>query len=131
MFEIHFDYGEEEIDLAQARTRLSAASDFIAFSLQDLYTGPVPTEAVAPYVLQLEQQAEDLIATLDPLEDEAIGSYEVLDSLLGTCGSIDRLLAEIVNVSMEAGLSEDSVDEIDEAISPMIKEIYDIVLGGD
>jgi hypothetical protein len=34
-----------------------------------------------------------------------------------------------VNAGMEAGLSEASVDEIDQEMTPMINDLYDTVLG--
>jgi formylglycine-generating enzyme required for sulfatase activity len=129
MFETHFKYGEGEIDLNRARSELTTESDFIGFAVRGFASGPVPSEAVAPYMLGLEQQASALISLLDPIDEDAIGSFGVLDTLSSTCGSLNDLMTDIVNAGMEAGLSEASVDEIDQEMTPMINDLYDTVLG--
>ena len=130
MFETHFKAGEGEIDLNRARSELTTESDFIGFAVRGFASGPVPSEAVAPFMLQLETQTGTLIELLDPIDDGKIGSTEVLDTLLVTCGTFNNLLSNIVNASMDSGLSEASVDEIDQEMTPMINDLYDTVLGG-
>lgn len=129
MFETHFKAGEGEIDLNRARSELTIESDFIGFAVRGFASGPVPSEAVAPFMLQLEQETATLIGLLDPIDDGKIGSAEVLDTLLVTCGTFNNLLSNIVNASMDSGLSEASVDEIDQEMTPMINDLYDTVLG--
>ncbi len=129
MFETHFKYGEGQIDLDRALFELDAESDFIGFAVRGFASGPVPSEAVAPFMLQLETQTGTLIELLDPIDDGKIGSAEVLDTLLGACGTFNNLLSNIVNASMDSGLSEASVDEIDQEMTPMINDLYNTVQG--
>ncbi|TFH38075.1 MAG: hypothetical protein E4G99_00595 [Anaerolineales bacterium] len=130
MFETHFKYSEGEIDLTRAKSELTTEGDFVGFAVRGFSSGPVPSLAVAPYILELEQQTNTLAYLLPPKNDSLIGSAQTLDTLGGICGSLNNLMTEIVHTSMAAGLSEASVDEIDQEMTPMINDLYDTVMGG-
>ncbi len=127
MFETHFKYSEGEIDQQQARAELEIEGDFLEFPAHGLSSGDVPSEAVAPYLLRLEREMQTLIGLVDPIDRDAIGSVEVLDTLSATCQTLNGLQGEVVSASMEAGLSEASVDELDQGVTPMINDMYEMV----
>jgi hypothetical protein len=128
MFETHSDFGEGEIDLDTARSELEMESNFVSFIWQGMARGPVPTDAVGPYLLDLEEEGRALIG--HPIGADSIGSSEILGTLSETCGSVDRLMQEIVTAGLEAGLTEASLDEIDQGLSEIITDWYDLTIWG-
>jgi hypothetical protein len=117
------------IDIERAEFELSVEGDFAGFAQRGFVSGPVPSEPVATYIFQLEQQLGRMVEFLIPIEEEQIGSAEAIDSLGATCGALSDLQMAILNASVEAGLTWEDVDEIDADISPMIGDLYDSVMG--
>lgn len=130
MFETHFYYAEGELDLEQAITQLNAEGDFVAFAVRGFSSGPVPSGDVAPYMLDLEGQSRNMIDLLPPLDHSLIGSTQALDTLGNTCGVLSDLLNGIIDASKAAGLTETSVEQIDQEMTPMINDLFDMVLEG-
>lgn len=130
MFETHFKSSNGEIDLERAMFELTTEGDLISFATRGFVSGPVPSEDVATYLFELEQQMTALIAFLDPIEQSAIGSAEVIDSLDATCGTLNQLQQTIIDASVESGLTWEEVDEIDFSLSSMIRDFYDQIRGG-
>ena len=129
IFETHFNYNAGEIDIDRAKFELSAESDFVALAVSSLAKSPVPNDSVAPYILELEDQTQVIVGFLPPLSDSLIGSTQALDTLGSVCGRLNDLLTDIVNEGQTAGLSETSIDKIDQETVPLINDLYDLVLG--
>jgi hypothetical protein len=130
VFETHFNYAEGELDLEQAITQLNAEGDFVALAVRGFSSGPVPSGDVAPYMLDLEGQSRNMIDLLPPLDHSLIGSTQALDTLGNTCGVLSDLLNGIIDASKAAGLTETSVEQIDQEMTPMINDLFDMVLEG-
>ncbi len=129
IFETHTKYAQGAIDIERAEFELSVEGDFAGFAQRGFVSGPVPSEPVATYIFQLEQQLGRMVEFLIPIEEEQIGSAEAIDSLGATCGALSDLQMAILNASVEAGLTWEDVDQIDADISPMIGDLYDSVMG--
>jgi hypothetical protein len=130
MFETHFEYSQGEIGLGRALHELNAESDVLAFAWHGFTSGPVPSDATGPFMFRLEQQIMVLIELLDPIDEDAIGTPEVQETLFDVCAALKGLQSEIVSASLEAGLTEADVNEIHEEIAPLIEDLYKQVLGG-
>lgn len=128
MYETHFEYWQGKIDLEHALHELNAESDVLAFAWRGFTSGPVPSDTTGPLMFRLEEQIRVLIGLLDPIDEDAIGAPEVLATLSQACGALEGLQSEVVSTSMAAGLTEADVDEIFEAMTLTVKDLYEELL---
>lgn len=129
MYETHFEFSREEIGLERALQELDAEGDVLALVWRGFTSGPVPSDATGPYMFRLEGQIMMLIGLLDPIDQNAIGTPEVQETLFDVCAALEGLQAEIVSASIEAGLAETDVEEIGEEVAPLLEDLYEQFLG--
>ncbi|NIS82369.1 MAG: hypothetical protein GTO14_19665 [Anaerolineales bacterium] len=130
MFETHTNFQQGEINLEEAKEDLSLESDFISFTRWDILEA-YQNELVAEFMWRLEGEIGVLVELVDKTDDGMIDSPEVFDTLFPTCGSLLDLQSEIVFTAMDAGLTEESIDEIDLSDSEMYSDFYDMIFGGN
>jgi len=128
MFETYMTFQEGEIDLQKANSQLSLEADFVSRTDWDLPEA-YENEVAAAFMLTLETQMGGLIELIDTTNNNKIESSEALDTLYPVCGSLFDLLSEIVHAAMEAGLTEESVNEIDVSRTDMYKDFYGMIFG--
>jgi len=130
MFETHSNFQQGDIDFEEAKEELGLEADFIRFARWFTVESYI-NETVAEFMWRLEVDMRSLIELIDTTQDDMIGSSEVLDALFPICGSLFDLQTEIVFTAMQAGLTEESVDEIDLSDSEMYTDFYDSIMEGD
>lgn len=129
MFETHFDFQQGNIDIEEAKSDLSLEADFISWTRWDS-PAAYQNETAAEFMWRLEMEMGGLIELIDTTDDDMIGSAEVLDTLLlTTCSSLFDLLTDIIDTAMEAGLTQESINEIDITYTEMFNDFYEMIFG--
>ena len=121
MFDTHVYYQQSKIDLAVAQEKLSLAADFLVIA-EWFSPESYRSETSAALMLELELTMRALIEWYDATGEEDIGTQETLDALFPICETAQTLQTDVVFTAMEAGLYEESVDEIDRDLCE--SEIY-------
>ena len=129
-FAINARLQKNEIDITTANALLSDVSSFVAGVLTSLFEWGHPSENVLPFRTRLEQDIEVLIELLGRMETGEIGSPEVTDALLEACSTLQDTQTDIVFTAFDAGLTEESVREIESQIDDIIRHLLDIESGG-
>lgn len=127
MFETHSDYQQGKIDLPTAQADLSLAADFLAFAewfSPESYRG----ETSAALMLELELNMRALVEWFDATGEEDIGTQETLDALFPICESAQELQTKVVFTAMDAGLSEEVIEELDPSDAEWFTYYYDRIM---
>ena len=69
---------------------------------------------------------EVLIELLGRMDGGELGSPEVTDALLETCSTLERTQTEIVFAALDAGLTEESVRELESEVEEIYRDLMDI-----
>jgi formylglycine-generating enzyme required for sulfatase activity/Tol biopolymer transport system component len=128
MFETHTNFQQGEIDLEEAKSDLAHESDYIAFTHWDIPEA-YQNDIAAELMWRLEEEMRMLIELIDTTEDDMIGSPEVLDILTPMCGTFMDLEADIAFAAMDAGLTEESISEIDPSSSELYDDFNNLIFG--
>jgi len=130
MYQTHSDFGQGVIDRERARAELDTEADFIGFTQRGTASMAAPSEAIAPHLASLEELTLALIEVYG-VNDDSIGTPDVLATLDPTCGSLQARMQAIVADAQTAGLSSDSLDTLANEISvEMIEDLYNLTVWG-
>ncbi len=130
MYETQYAYQQGDIDLEKAKSEWSIESDLLAFSVWDS-PAAYAVDTTAALMVRLEDNMRTLIELTDATGDEDMGSAETLDALLPICTSLQDLQTEVVFSAMDAGLSEETIEEIDPSDSELFTDFYDQILSAE
>jgi hypothetical protein len=129
MYDTHIKYQEGEIDITKAKSDLAIESDFFSLVYREFVKWADPSDAVAPFKEKLEQHMGTMIELWGQMNSGDVGSLEVTDPLFGTCSSLFEIQNDIFKSATDAGLSQDSADELASEIEELLNDLYDSVSG--
>jgi hypothetical protein len=131
MFETQARFVAQEIDMAEAGSALATISDAVDSVVSGYDDWRNPSEATAPYKVRLEPLTEVLVDLLNRMEGGGIVTDSVVaDNLLNTCSSLSDLQDDASSAAMEAGLTLESMDELDYEVADLLRDSWDQVMGG-
>lgn len=130
-FATHSRLQKNEIDAKTANDQLSTESFFVSLVLTWLFDWADPSEIVLPLKIQLERDMEALIELLGRMEGGELGSPQVTDALSEACSALDRTQTKIVFAAFDAGLTEETVQELESEVEDMYWDLMDIESGGE
>jgi hypothetical protein len=121
-YNTHADYGQGVIGMERAQVELEAESNFVEYVMRGI-TSTVPgSEQVASHLLEIETQANALVEWLMPASLELSGGLEAIER---SCLALQNRMDQIYNQVQEAGISGDTLDELDDETTPIIEDLYD------
>jgi hypothetical protein len=131
MFETQARFVAQEIDMAGAGSALATISDAVDSVVSGYDDWRNPSEATAPYKVRSETLTEVLVDLLSRMEGGGIVTDSVVaDNLLNTCSSLSDLQDDASSAAMEAGLTLESMDELDYEVADLLRDLWDQVMGG-
>ncbi len=128
MFQTHSDFQQGKIEIEEAKLDLALEADFISWTLWDS-PAAYQNKTGAEFMWELEMEMGGLIELIDTTDDNMIGSTEVLDSLSLSCSSLLDLQTDIVYAAMDAGLTKESIKEIDVSDTEVYHDFYEMIFG--
>jgi hypothetical protein len=124
------EYGRGEIDITEARSDFAAEDNFLTF----VYTWQVawagPSEAVTPHYMRLWDAMEALIDMsfqLSQMDDDEIASLVTEQAIFEACDALFKTRQQIALAAMDAGLTEESLDELYAEIKEIVDDIYNTI----
>jgi hypothetical protein len=130
MFETQYAYQQGDIDLEKAKSEWSIESDLLVFTVWDS-PAAYHSDATPTLMLRMEDNMRTLIELIDATGDEDMGSAETLDALLPICTNLQDLQTQVVFAAMDAGLSEEIIEELDPSDSELFTDFYDRILSAE
>jgi hypothetical protein len=123
VYQTHADFSQGEIGTDRAQDELEAESDSVEYVLNSITATSPESDDIAAYLLQTEAQATALTAWLGS-QDNGLGTPQALDGIGHTCESLQNIMNSIFTQAQAAGLSRESLNELDEEMRPMIDDLY-------
>lgn len=117
-------FQQGQIDQAAADADLKEKASFLELAQRSLLSWKDVSELVAPYRLKLDNLSFELADLMYRLMSGEMGSQEITQPLDDTCLALFNAQDEVVRAAMEAGLTEDSVNELDGEIKEIMFAIY-------
>lgn len=131
MFETQARFVAQEIDMAGADSALATISGAVDSVVSGYDDWRNPSEATGPYKVRLETLTEVLVDLLSRMEGGGIVTDSVVaDNLFNTCSSLSDLQDDAASGAMEAGLTLESMDELDYELADLLRDLWDQVMGG-
>lgn len=128
-FNTHSWYEMGEISLDQTKSKLESIADFLSFTIWDdpaAYQDP----ASAELMLELEEELGNLVGIVTNTPESEYGSLDVFDSLQVVCEKTMDLQSRVVDAAQEAGLTEESIADLDISRGEMYQDYSDLIWGG-
>jgi hypothetical protein len=129
MYETHTRFQKGEIDTTKAKADLETESFFFTIIYRDFVKWADPSQAVAPFKASLERDMGSFIDLWEQMNSGDIGSPKVTDPLFETCSSFFDTQNSIVNVAMDAGMTQQTADELASEIEELLDDLYSSVRG--
>jgi predicted transcriptional regulator len=124
------EYGRGEIDITEARSDFAAEDNFLALVVTWQFDWVVSSEAVVPYYQRLMNDMEALIDIsfqLSQMDDDEIASLVTEQAIFEACDSLFNTRQQIALAAMDAGLTEESLNEFFAEIKEIIEDIYNTI----
>jgi len=136
MFETLYPLQQGEKEIAQAREELSIESDLAAMGVKQYFQWVVPHETGFPVFMRLQSDIDALTGIFDQLMQAddaklAATAQAVIDSLGETCASLNETFGAAAMAAMQAGITEQSLRELESEIDEVINDYRDRILEGN
>jgi len=136
MFETLYPLQQGEKEIVEAREELSIESDLAAMGIKQYFQWVVPNETGFPVFMRLQSDIDALTGIFDQLmraDDAALAltAQAVIDSLGETCASLNETFGAAAMAAMQAGITEQSLRELESEIDEVINDYRDRILEGN
>lgn len=128
MMGTHASFQQSEIDLVEARAELAAESNTIELVSRQ-FVNEVPSEATALFLAELDVDLQELIVVWEQMNaSDTLGGAALEQELFNACTPFWENITTIAYAAMDAGVSENSLHEMDAQIEDIIDVMRNSVL---
>jgi hypothetical protein len=126
----HRGYTDGIIGLERARYELDALAGFVSSAQEELSILTTPSDAFAPYLLQLEERIPALIIGLEA-GDISLSEKEgaVWNGVQQACFALDLIWDKLSGAALSAGLTQDTILQFQEEIVQAGTKVYESTMG--
>lgn len=129
MFVTQAEYGRGEIDITKAKLGFATEDNFLTIVYKWQVNWVVTGDAVVPYYQSLWNDMEALIDIsfqLSQMDGDEIASPEIIEAMNEACEALFYTNHQIASAALDAGLTDESLNEVYADIKEIIDDIYAI-----
>ena len=123
IYQTHYDFDQGVIDVDRAQVELAAEYDAVEYALGIIGSAAPEGDIAGSLLLQIEDEAALLTYWVEPQADR-LGTPQALENIGLSCQSLQDIMTNVFNQAQAAGLSRESLNELDEEMQSRIEDLY-------